>query len=66
MEVIFRSPVPNNIEYWKVYNDDSQIIHFLHSMKEFSDNQVNFLVESMILRVEDFPNDTLHNIVSTL
>jgi len=27
--------------------------------KEFSDIQVNFLAESMNLRIEDFPNDTL-------
>jgi hypothetical protein len=59
MEVVFRPSVPDNLEHWQVFNDDAQILHFLQSSKEFSDSQVNFLVESMNLKVEDLPNDTL-------
>jgi hypothetical protein len=42
MEVIFRPSIPDNLEHWQVFNDDAQILHFLHSLKEFSENQVNW------------------------
>jgi hypothetical protein len=57
MEVIFRPSIPDNLEHWQVFNDDAQILCFLHSMQEFSDSQINFLVESMNLKVEYFPNE---------
>jgi hypothetical protein len=59
MKVIFRPSIHDNLEHWQVFNDDAQILRFLHSMKEFSGSQINFLAKSMNLRVEDLPNDSL-------
>jgi hypothetical protein len=41
MEIIFRQTIPYNLEHWQVFNDDSQILYFLHSLKEFSEKQVS-------------------------
>jgi hypothetical protein len=55
MEVIFRQSLPNK---WQIFNDDAQILRVQHNMHEFSNSQINFLAESMNLRVEYLPNDT--------
>ena len=31
VELIYRSSVPDNITNWKIFDDDQQIIYFLHS-----------------------------------
>jgi hypothetical protein len=48
MEVLFRPSVPNNLEYWKIFEDD-QIIRFMENNKEFNDSQITFLADSMNL-----------------
>jgi hypothetical protein len=59
MEVVFRPSVPDNLEHWQVFDDDAQILRFMQGSKEFSNSQINFLVDSMNLEVIDFPNNTL-------
>jgi hypothetical protein len=59
MEVIFIPSIPDNIEHWQVFNDYARILRFLHSMQEFLDSQINFLVEYMNLGFEYFPNNSL-------
>lgn len=61
MEVFLRIYIPVNLEHWKLFNDDAQILCFLQISNDFSNNQVNFLAESMSLRVEKLPNYTLPN-----
>jgi hypothetical protein len=36
VEVIYRPSVPNNINYWKVFEDNLEIKKFLESIDEFS------------------------------
>ena len=31
VELIYRSSIPGNITNWKIFDDDEQIINFLHS-----------------------------------
>jgi ribonuclease HI len=59
MEVLFRPSVPDNLEYWQVFEDDDQIITFLENSKEFTDSQINFLADSMNLEVINLQNNTL-------
>jgi len=59
MEIIFRPSIHDNMEHWKVFNDDAQILRFMENNKEFSDLQVNFLVEAMNIEVVNFHNNTL-------
>ena len=35
MELIYRSLIPNNITNWRIFDDDEQIINFLHSEDTF-------------------------------
>jgi ribonuclease HI len=58
MEVIFRPSILDNMEHWQVFDDDAQILRFMENNKEFSDSQVNFLVESMNLEVVNLHNNT--------
>ena len=37
IELIFRPSVPNNITNWRVFDDDQQIINFLHMKDMFQD-----------------------------
>lgn len=45
MEIIFRTPIPDNVDYWQVFNDERQVIHFLNNMEEFSDFKVGYKEE---------------------
>ena len=36
-EINFRPSIPNNINNWQVFKDDSQIVNFINNMHEFSD-----------------------------
>jgi hypothetical protein len=59
MEVVFRPSIPDNLEHWQVFEDDDQIIRFMENNKEFTDSQINFLVDSMNLEVINLQNNTL-------
>ena len=59
MEVLFRPSIPDNLENWQVFEDDRQILRFMENSREFTDSQVNFLVESMDLEVVNLQNNTL-------
>jgi hypothetical protein len=37
IELLFRSLVPDNITNWRVFDDDQQIINFLHMEDTFQD-----------------------------
>ena len=41
MEVIFRPYVPDNVENWQVFDDDTQVIRFLNNIGDFQDNNIN-------------------------
>jgi ribonuclease HI len=59
MEVLFRPSIPDNLEHWKVFEDDDQMIRFMENNKEFTDTQVAFLADSMDLEIISLQNDTL-------
>ena len=46
MEVIFRPSVPDNVEHWQIYNEESQVVRFLNNMEEFSGFKVGYKKES--------------------
>jgi ribonuclease HI len=58
MEVLFRPSIPDNLEHWQVFEDDDQILRFMENNREFTDSQVNFLVDSMDLDVVNLQNNT--------
>ena len=35
VELIYRSSIPDNITNWRVFEDDEQIINFLHAEDKF-------------------------------
>jgi hypothetical protein len=37
VELIFRPSIPDNVTNWRVFDDDQQIIHFLHMEDTFQD-----------------------------
>jgi hypothetical protein len=41
IEVIHRPYVPNNIQHWKVFEDDEQIRKFLEAVGEFSETHID-------------------------
>jgi hypothetical protein len=59
MEVLFRPSIPDNLEHWQVFEDDSQILRFMENSIEFTNSRVNFLVDSMDLDVVNLQNNTL-------
>jgi hypothetical protein len=59
IEVMFRPSIPDNLEHWQVFEDDSQILRFMENNREFTNSQVNFLDESMDLEVVNLKNNTL-------
>ena len=58
IELIYRSSIPNNITNWRIFEDDEQIINFLHSEDNFNgsiidDEQLEALLQ--VLASEDKP-----------
>jgi hypothetical protein len=41
MELLYRSSVPDNIFNWRVFDDDKQIINFLHMKDTFKDSTID-------------------------
>ena len=37
----FRPSVPDNMEHWQDFQDDEQILRFIHNVEEFSNFYVN-------------------------
>jgi hypothetical protein len=54
LEIIFRPSVPNNIDHWKVFKDDEQVLRFIHNVKEFLGFNVSYKEEGKEY-VEDNP-----------
>ena len=55
-EINFRPSIPDNINNWQVFKDDSQIVKFINNMQEFSDCQINFQDEKDTnIKEEDQP-----------
>jgi len=59
MEVLFRPSIHDNLEHWKVFEYANQILRFMENNIEFTNSQVNFLVDSMDLDVVNLQNNTL-------
>jgi len=45
MEVIFRPSVPDDVEHWQVFNEDSQVVRFLNKLEEFEDLNIAYTEE---------------------
>ena len=45
LEKKFRPSILDNIEHWKVFRDDEQILIFIHNVQEFSNFNVRFQEE---------------------
>ena len=41
LEINFRPSIPDNIEHWQVFEDDEQILRFIHNVDEFLNFKVN-------------------------
>jgi hypothetical protein len=50
LEIIFRPSVPDNVDQWQVFEDDKQILRFIHNVQEFSDFNVSYKEEG-----KDYP-----------
>jgi len=45
LEIIFRPLVSDNVDHWKVFKDDEQILRFIHNVQEFFGFNVNYKEE---------------------
>ena len=41
LEINFRPSVPDNMEHWQDFQDEDQILSFIHNVEEFSNFNVN-------------------------
>ena len=41
VELIYRTSIPNNITNWRIFEDDEQIINFIHSVDSFKGLIIN-------------------------
>jgi ribonuclease HI len=42
MEINFKPSVPDNIDHWRVFKDDRQILNFIHNVQELSSFNVSY------------------------
>jgi hypothetical protein len=41
VEVIFRASAPNNVDHWKIFDDDKKFIKFLNNIQEYSNFHIS-------------------------
>ena len=66
LEINFIPSVPDNVEHWQVFQNDGQILRFIHNVKEFSNFKVNFQEEGKEYQGEgnQFDNPVPRGLVS--
>ena len=66
LEINFRPSIPNNMEHWQVFQNDEQILRFIHNVEEFSNFEVNFQEEGKEYQVDgnQFDNPVPRGLVS--
>ena len=45
MEINFRPSTPDNIDHWKVFKDDEQLLRFIHNLQEFEGCKISYQQE---------------------
>jgi hypothetical protein len=63
LEIIFRSSIPNNIENWKGFDDDAQIIRFINNFQDFVHNEINWREEGVEYQEQLIDNNILTSLV---
>jgi len=60
VEVIFRPSVLDNMDHWKIFDDDKQVIKFLNHIQEFSEFHVNEKEEGCNYTKTDYKINPVH------
>ena len=42
MEINFRPLIPDNVDHWQVFNDDKQLLRFIHNLQELEDCKISY------------------------
>jgi len=48
VEIRYRPSIPDNIKYWKVFEEDSELVRFLETVQEFSDIHIDGELDNLI------------------
>jgi hypothetical protein len=59
VEVNFIHSLPDNLEHWQVFENDSQLLCFLQNEGEFSEAQINLLDEKESIEIIDVADGPL-------
>jgi hypothetical protein len=59
VEVNFRPSLPDNLEHWQVFENDSQLLCFLQNEGEFSEARINLLAEKESIEIIDVADEPL-------
>jgi hypothetical protein len=59
VEVNYRPSLPDNLEHWQVFDNESQILRFLQNEGEFSEDQINLLAEKANIEFIDIADRPL-------
>ena len=61
VELIYRSSIPDNITNWRVFEDDKQIINFLHSKDTFKGSVIDDEQHEALLQVSTLEEKPEHS-----
>ena len=42
MEINFRPSILNNVDHWKVFKNDEQLLRFIHNLQEFEGGNISY------------------------
>ena len=45
MEINFQPSIYDNLDHWQVFNDDKQLLRFIHNLQEFEDCKISYQQE---------------------
>ena len=64
MEINFRPPIPNNVDHWQVFNNDKQLLRFIHNLQQFEGCKTSYQQEGKEYR--EYEDNQRNHIPSSL
>jgi hypothetical protein len=61
VELLYRPSIPNNIVNWRVFDDDQQLINFLHLKDTFKDSIIDEGQHDLLMNIDNYDSTEVEN-----
>ena len=64
LEINFRPSILDNVDQWQAFNDDKQLLRFIHNLQEFENCEINYQQKGK--KYQDHQENVRNHIPSSL